>query len=349
MTDVKIIQGDCRTALRQLDPTSVQCCVTSPPYWGLRDYGHPDQIGQENSPEEYVETMRTVFAEVGRVLKDDGTLWLNLGDTYSNSGSGPRTGGTLDQWKDGGGRYQEKLNHGRIVARNSGLPEKNLVGIPWRVAFALQAAGWFLRSDIIWAKPNCMPESVTDRPTRNHEYIFLLTKQPRYYYNAEAIKEPYSPNSIARNERGVGENHKNVNGAPGQSPHSFNQPRLHSKYTGQATKDYEAGGAQDPSETKRRVEESILNGTGANKRTVWHVGSTPFKGAHFATFPPDLIKPCILAGSRAGDTILDPFGGSGTTGLVATELGRSAVLVELNPEYAALCGHRTNVTPGLAL
>lgn len=345
---VTILNGDCRTVLGKLADQSVQCCVTSPPYWGLRDYGHDDQIGQESTPDAFVANMLDVFMQVHRVLRDDGTLWLNLGDSYSNSGFGPRSGGTLNQWKNGGRREPGEVPDG-IRGKVSGLPDKNLIGIPWRVAFALQEAGWYLRSDIIWAKPNGMPESVTDRPTRNHEYIFLLTKSPRYYYDHEAIKEPYSENTMPRMERGVSDTHKNVNGAPGQRNHTMNSPRLHSKYTGQATKDYAAGGAQDPSETKRRVEESILNGKGANKRTVWTVTTAPFPGSHFATFPPDLIKPCILAGTKAGDVVLDPFGGSGTTGMVATELGRKAILIELNPEYAKLCEDRCFVTPGLPL
>jgi len=333
---VNIINGDCRTVLKELASESIQCVVTSPPYWGLRDYGHADQIGQEETPDAYVQTMRQVFAEVWRVLRDDGTCWLNLGDSYN---------GYMETKRQQARKYVEP----GFGLRDKGLKPKDLVGIPWRVALALQSDGWYLRSDIIWAKPNCMPESVTDRPTRSHEYIFLLTKCDRYYYDHEAIKEPYSENTMPRMQRGVSDNHKNLNGAPGQTPHTLSQPRLHSKYTGQATKDYEKSGAQNPSDTKRRVEESILNGSGANKRTVWHVTTPSYPGAHFATFPPDLIKPCILAGTKPGDVVLDPFGGSGTTGMVALELGRRAVLVELNPEYTKLCDERCTTTRGLPL
>jgi DNA modification methylase len=343
VNNLTIIQGDCREMLKTLPEASVQCCVTSPPYFGLRDYGCAGQIGLETSPAEYVVAMVEVFREVWRVLRDDGTLWLNLGDSYANDG----------KWGGHTGGKHVKALHCSPIGRNkryTGLKPKDLIGIPWMVAFALRDAGWYLRSDIVWSKLNPMPESVTDRPTKSHEYIFLLTKAQRYFYDAAAIQEPYSKNTLPRMERGVGENHKHTNGAPGQSPHTLSQPRLHSKYCGQATKDYALAGAQNPSDTKRRIEESILNGAGgANKRSVWTVANAPFSGSHFATFPPDLIKPCILAGTKPGDAVLDPFGGSGTTGMVALELARKAILIELNPEYAAMADQRCNVTPGLAI
>lgn len=318
---VNILEGNCLDILPTLKPASVQCCVTSPPYWGLRDYGTAtwdggaagcehkqsndtlerqfsaastlvgtttrqkesakaryrcqcgarridSQLGLEPTPQEYIANMVRVFREVWRVLKDDGTLWVNCGDSFSN---------------------------------------KQLQGIPWRMAFALQADGWYLRSDIIWAKPNPMPESVTDRPTKAHEYIFLLTKQERYFYDADAI-----------NEKGNG----------------FNGSSFTSGWD-RATRGFSIGTAPRH-ETEFR-----------NKRTVWTVATQPYSEAHFATFPEDLIKPCIMAGSRIGDTVLDPFAGSGTVGKVCTGLGRKSVLIELNPKYIEMIKIRTNVTIGM--
>lgn len=342
---VIIKNGDCRTVLKELAPESVQCVVTSPPYWGLRNYGHADQIGQEETPEAYVDTMRQVFGEVWRVLRDDGTLWLNLGDSYSGSGKGGNPGHSP--------HIKQRTNSGSLSVRGvkrNGRKPKDLIGIPWLVAFALQSDGWYLRSDIIWHKPNPMPESVSDRPTRSHEYIFLLTKSERYQYDAAAIREPASPDLIKQVEEG---------------------------YNGHAIKDYLAANVQDASATKSRIingarkridkqrghsrrhagfndkwdaltpaEQALL---GSNKRDVWSVAPANYREAHFATFPPDLVKPCILAGTKPGDVVLDPFGGSGTTGMVALELGRRAVLVELNPDYAKLCDERCATTPGLPL
>src|SRR5690554_1460050 len=239
----QIIQGDVIEALRSLPEGFIHTCVTSPPYWGLRDYGVPGQIGLEPTPEEYVEKMVEVFREVRRVLRDDGTLWLNLGDSYANSNT------------DGNRRMSLKST--------KGLKPKNLVGIPWRVAFALQADGWYLRSDIIWHKPNAMPESVKDRPTKAHEYIFLLSKSPRYYYDADAIREDAIYQEKRNGRVGAYQNRAIFHKGDGTTP------------TGAATRDL----------SKR------------NKRTVWTVSTKPFKGAHFAVFPPDLIEPCILAGS----------------------------------------------------
>jgi DNA modification methylase len=254
-----------------MEAGSINCCVTSPPYFGLRDYGNDEQIGLEETPEAFVETMVNVFREVKRVLADDGTLWLNLGDSYGK--------------------------------------EKQLIGIPWRVALALQADGWYLRQDIIWSKPNPMPESVTDRCTKAHEYIFLLSKKPKYFYDAEAMKEdavkiydPIKNGSVGSNKLKDG-----------------NQQSGTGTGKGEGTR---------------------------NKRSVWEVATKPYSGAHFATFPPDLIKPCIMAGCPTGGTVLDPFGGSGTTGMVALELGRSAELIELNPDYVDIINERTHVTPG---
>lgn len=318
--------------MRAMADKSVNCCVTSPPYFGLRDYGHAGQIGLEATPDEYVAKMVEVFREVRRVLRDDGTLWLNLGDSYSGAGysNHKNTGGA--QREDGG-----KQRH----MTGTGLKAKDLVGIPWRVAFALQADGWYLRQDIIWHKPNPMPESVRDRCTKAHEYIFMLTKSAKYYYDADAIKTPPSDALLKQVAEG---------------------------YSGESTKDYAEGGAQDASVTKTRIIENARKkidkqrghgrrhdgfnarwdsmtkaeqqSLGANKRDVWTVATKPFKGAHFATFPPDLIEPCILAGCPAGGTVLDPFGGSGTTAMVAQRRGRNSIMCELNPEYAKLAEDR---------
>jgi len=302
-----VLRGDCRTILPTLADESVQCVVTSPPYWGLRDYGHPGQIGQEETPREFVQALVEVFREVRRVLKKDGTCWLNIGDTYNayNANRGASTG-ISDGTK---GRDHPTHKQGLMTAA---VKNKCLLMIPARVAIALEADGWYLRQDIIWHKPNPMPESVTDRCTKSHEYIFLLTKSDRYYYDADAIKESSTYADCGRPSKVKGDFNAKGEPLPGQLPF-------------------------------RAITEQ------RNKRSVWSVPVTPFKGAHFATYPPDLIKPCILAGSRPGDMVLDPFGGSGTTGQVALELGRRATLIELNPEYANIIDHRTNVTPGLAL
>lgn len=305
---VRILTGDCRATMATLPAASVQTCVTSPPYFGLRDYGHAGQIGMEPTPDAYVAELVAVFREVRRVLRDDGTVWLNLGDSYVGARGG-------DQGADGQ-MAQRSVAAARCRVRGEtrvvvGLANKNLIGIPWRVAFALQADGWYLRSDIIWAKPNPMPESVTDRPTKAHEYLFLLTKSPTYYYDAKAIAEESSPAQAAHNAR-YAKPYDNAARIAGGQPGNVNHVGIHSR----------------PGDGTR------------NKRSVWTVSTTPFPGAHFATFPPALIEPCILAGSKRGDTVLDPFGGAGTTGLVADRLGRDAIICELNPDYAAMAERR---------
>jgi len=294
----KILVGDAREKLAELPAGAVQCCVTSPPYWGLRDYGTPGQIGLEATPDLYVAAVVEVFAAVWRVLAYDGTLWLNLGDSYA-----VRWGSKQSEGRAGMGNGSRT----RGGAVPFGVKEKDLVGIPWRVAFTLQASGWYLRSDIIWHKPNPMPESVTDRPTKAHEYLFLLTKSARYYYDSDAIREPFTY------------------GDP--RPFGNRCPEVHnlSKLTGN----------MDPSRTL-----STLNEAGRNKRSVWTVPSQPYAEAHFATYPPALIEPCILAGSKPGDLILDPFNGSGTTGEVAIRHGRNYIGVELNPAYVELARKR---------
>jgi len=298
--------GDCRDIMRRwiAEGVKVQMCVTSPPYWGLRDYGVPGQLGLESTPQEYVENMIEVFRLVRNLLADDGTLWLNLGDCYNayNGGAGPSS--SLSRGAQTTERPELESGYG---LRHKGLKPKDLVGIPWRVAFALQADGWYLRQDIIWAKPNPMPESVRDRCTKSHEYLFLLAKNERYYYDAEAIAEPAAwagyINSFGNKDAGA----RNVNALSGNMVPGV-------RYTQDDTR---------------------------NKRSVWTVTTKPFSGAHFATFPPDLIEPCILAGSKPGDVVLDPFLGSGTTGEVAQALGRKWIGCELNPEYASLQDDRT--------
>ena len=296
---LRVLVGDCREQMRTLADGSVQTCITSPPYFGLRDYGMDGQLGLEPTPSEFVAAMVEVFREVRRVLADDGTLWLNLGDSYASKPTGS-LGGKIAL---GGGQSNQAAALSRPDKSGFGLAEKQLIGIPWRVAFALQEDGWYLRQDIIWHKPNPMPESVRDRCTKAHEYIFMLSKTPRYYFDADAVKEPVADSTAAR----------------------LAQPTLHTQ----------VGSSRVPGKTNGNMK-AVGNGETRNKRSVWTVTTKPFKGAHFATYPPELIEPCVLAGSRLGDTVLDPFGGSGTTGAVAVKNGRKAVLCELNPEYAAL-------------
>lgn len=313
MTNLEILIGDCREQMRTLADGSVQTCVTSPPYFGLRDYGMEGQLGLEPSPADFVAAMVEVFREVRRVLADDGTLWLNLGDSYASGGgtSQPHRNNSGGFGGSNGQRTQGYAQAGGGFNRPNtlvgGLKSKDLIGIPWRVALALQEDGWYLRQDIIWHKPNPMPESVRDRCTKAHEYIFLLSKSPKYFFDSEAIKEPVAESTTAR----------------------LAQPTLHTQ----------VGSARVPGKTNGNMK-AVGNGETRNKRSIWTVTTKPFKGAHFATFPPELIEPCVLAGSRAGDTVLDPFGGSGTTAGVAVKHGRKAVLCELNPEYAALVPNR---------
>lgn len=309
----RVLVGDVRDRLTGVEAGSVQTCVTSPPYWGLRDYGNDGQIGLEGSPEEFVEALCLVFDEVWRVLADDGTLWLNLGDSYA--GTGKSGGGKQGERWDLYGADFDGPKGGKWSPPPPGLKTKDLVGIPWRVAFALQARGWLLRSEIIWHKPNPMPESVTDRPTKSHEHIFLLAKSAKYFYDHEAIKEPANPEYAARYAYGFG-------GAK-------NQELSDSGY-----------GATKP------IGEREYDGK-RNKRDVWTVPTKPYSGAHFAVYPTALIEPCILAGSREGDTVLDPFSGSGTTGVVALRNGRNYLGCELNPEYAELSRKRISDDCGM--
>jgi len=343
--------GDCRDVLPTLPAESVQCVVTSPPYWGLRDYGTATwdggdegcdhepakraigntpsaksgyamecpcgarridrQLGLEPTPEEYVANLVAVFREVRRVLRSDGTVWLNLGDSYAAGGSGP-TGEASTLRGNGhvGGGPKVKSRASVTRSPGPGLKPKDLVGIPWRVAFALQADGWYLRSDIIWSKPNPMPESVTDRPTKAHEYVFLLSKEPRYYFDQEAVREP----AEMREWREGRENA--ITAYPG-SPNRYS--------------DGPSGYPTNPS--------------GRNIRSVWNIATQPYPGAHFAVFPEALVEPCIKAGCPEGGMVLDPFGGSGTVGKVANRLSRRAVLIELNPAYIEQVNRRNADMP----
>jgi DNA modification methylase len=320
-----IYVGDCLETLSMIPSGSVNTCITSPPYFGLRDYGHDGQIGLEQTPDEFVAKLVEVFREVRRVLRDDGTLWLNLGDTYAaNRGGTTPPAQTVAGGVGGKGGQKERrgqadgYNPTRDCTRY-GLKHKDLIGIPWRVAFALQADGWYLRQDIIWHKPNPMPESVKDRCTKAHEYIFLLTKSERYYFDAEAIKEEAKtpPGESWEERKKAGATRGNV--AFGENVGAGTQRGVHGK----------------------GVSHNLGSSDGKkNKRSVWTVATKPFKGAHFATFPPDLIEPCALAGCPAGGVVLDPFGGAGTTGLVAQRNGRRAILCELNPEYAEMARQR---------
>lgn len=313
----RIIHGDCLEVLKTLDGNSIDCCVTSPPYWGLRDYGVEGQLGLENTPEEYIEKLVSVFREVKRVLKREGTLWLNLGDSYSGSMKGIGSDGTAYAGKKQvTNRGSVGIYHEKPPSTNAiGLKPKNLIGIPWHVAFALQADGWYLRSDIIWHKPNPMPESVRDRPTKAHEYIFLMSKSSRYYYDQDAIREPHSRDW---------DNGKN-GGSLVNVPRRQDNPLIRGS-------GFNHGGQQPPRQ----------NPLGRNKRSVWTVSTKPFREAHFATFPPDLIKPCILAGCPSGGLVLDPFFGAGTTGLVAMKAGRHFIGIELNEEYIEIAKKRLN-------
>ena len=299
-----ILFGDCRDTIPTITERP-RMCVTSPPYYGLRDYGGEDkQIGQEQSPEEYIENMVDVFRKVRDVLADDGTLWLNIGDSYYNYR--PGKGQALNKQSVSNTKQDLPDECPRRGNKLEGLKEKDLIGIPWMLAFALRADGWYLRQDIIWHKPNPMPESVKDRCTKSHEYIFLLSKSKQYYYNNDAIKEPAK--DWGTRDRTKGKYH---NKGTGLQPHSGLSKSYPKK----------------------------------NKRSVWTVTNKPYKGAHFACYPPDLIEPCILAGSEKGDIILDPFMGSGTTAMVAKKNSRAYIGCELHEEYASLQTDRIRTIP----
>ncbi|MCA7959467.1 site-specific DNA-methyltransferase [Burkholderia multivorans] len=334
-------RGDCRDLMRAMasDGVRVQTIVTSPPYWGLRSYlpdGHPDkhrEIGQEPTLREFIDTLVGVFDLARELLADDGTLWLNMGDSYAGSRSGPETASTLN----GTRRNQTEASRAMTASRRrddapvprsdvrvAGLKPKDLVGQPWRLAFALQEAGWYLRQDIIWHKPNPMPESVRDRCTKAHEYLFLLSKSERYYFDADAIREPLAEKTFTT----FGTKHRAQGNDSIGAVKSDNWGRTVKERKPKLTADGEIAGA--------------------NKRSVWTIATKPYEGAHFATFPEALVEPCVLAGSRPGDVVFDPFFGSGTTGQVAQRLGRRFLGCELNPDYEPLQRDRLR-QPGLAL
>lgn len=365
---VRIIIGDCRQALRLLPSESVHCCVSSPPYFGLRDYGVSGQIGLEPTPEAFVAEMVAVFREVRRVLRDDRTLWLNLGDSYAGSGRGGNPteetsglqGGQASQRASmvvrsrpigsqlPAGFHEQARQAGNIgrawVPPPSGLKQKDLIGIPWMVAFALRADGWYLRQDIIWSKPNPMPESVTDRCTKAHEYLFLLSKGQRYFYDRDAIAEPFADASVERLRQDVASQNGSER-VPGKTNGSMKAVGLNANRA--SYKPGSASSMNDGDHVTKSDSGLPLREAGRNKRSVWEVTTQPFKEAHFATFPTALIDPCILAGCPEGGAVLDPCGGAGTTGLVADRKRRNAVLIELNPEYAAIAHRRIEGEAGM--
>ena len=326
--------GDCRETMRRwaAEGIKAQTCVTSPPYYGLRDYGRDGQIGLEETPQMYVDAMVEVFRCVWDVLEDDGTLWLNIGDTYYNY-----RGRTDAFCKQTVSKTMQDLPSHSPTRNNKleGLKGKDLIGIPWMLAFALRADGWYLRQDIIWHKPNPMPESVKDRCTKAHEYIFLLSKSDKYHFDSAAIEEPIQDVTALRMLRGVSDTHKNVNGAPGQTKHSMNQPRPNVR------KEFDSsmggGGTSFVGHSGyKKADGTLMIKPTRNKRSVWTVNTKPFKGAHFAVFPEELIEPCILAGAPADSIVLDPFMGSGTTAAMALRLGRQYLGCELNEDYKPL-------------
>jgi DNA modification methylase len=339
---VRILIGDVRDRLRELPDASVHCIVTSPPYFWLRDYGVEGQIGLEATPAEFVETIVEVFREARRVLRDDGTLWLNLGDSYAGSwGAQGRNGQMADRSVISARQIDAHPQRARQAGtiREAGLKAKDLIGIPWRVAFALQADGWWLRQDIIWAKPNPMPESVRDRCTKAHEYLFLLSKGERYQYDADAIKEAAVASDLGERDGGA---QRLPNGSGANGGRNFRQ-HLPGNKSHRGITAYESGDAKHRTKAglvaySTKVNADPDQALTRNKRSVWTVATQPFGEAHFATFPPALVEPCVLAGCPIGGTVLDPF--AGTTGLVADRLGRNAILIELNPEYAAIAERR---------
>ncbi|MBX2925942.1 MAG: site-specific DNA-methyltransferase [Chitinophagaceae bacterium] len=383
---------DCIRGMKMLPDASVQCCITSPPYWGLRDYAAKEQFGLEPTPEEYVSRMVDVFAEVRRLLKEDGTLWLNLGDAYWGSGKAGKNPSYQKNHKEFGKPSAHTSRFGRpTTGSHPALKPKDLIGLPWRVAFALQGfaivpmysftqwadilkearekgdwelvlftegilrkydlleglkkSGWYLRQDIIWHKPNPLPESVTDRCTKAHEYIFLLSKTTKYYFDQSAIKTELKLSSAERLERGISEQNKYVNGVPGQSPQNLGKPRENTNKK-RIIKAIEGSGIVGHKGNYNRKGE-LIGGGFANKRSVWTVATRPFRGAHFATYPEDLIVDCIKAGSKENDLILDPFMGAGTTALVASLLNRKFVGFELNPDYIKIANKRLQDRLGL--
>ena len=333
---VRILIGDARERLRELPAASVQCAVTSPPYWRQRDYGVAGQIGLELTPEEYVERLREIFAEVRRVVRDDGTLWLNIGDKWA---ADTKWGGST------GGKHVAAL-HGQVNGMrgrvSTGLKDKDLVGVPWMLAFALRADGWFLRQCNIWAKPNCMPESVTDRSTISHEYVFHLSKSGDYFYDIDAARTPFTPSSETRLAQNVDAQESSARGNGGRKTNGPMKAVQHSDKQRGHTRRH-----QGFNERWDAMERTAQVGSGANLRSVWWIAPSTDPESHFAMMPAALAEICIVSASRPGDTILDPFGGAGTTGLVADRLKRNAILIELNPAYAAMAERRIAKDAGM--
>jgi DNA modification methylase len=323
----QIRQYNVRETPWAMEDNSVDCCITSPPYWGLRDYGNPQQLGLESTPEEYVANMVNVFEQVRRVLKPQGTLWLNLGDSYFGGGSSTTNGNDFVNWAHKSTMQGTHPGGSKRPIKSKvhlTLKPKDLVGIPWMVAFALRSAGWYLRQDIIWNKPNPMPESVTDRCTKAHEYIFMLTKSAKYYYDHDAIKTPAIPHSL--------------------NPTHFSDGSKKEVMIRQRGHGRQHNGFNDRWDNMTTEQQMSL---GANKRSVWTVPTKPFKEAHFATFPPELIEPCVLAGCPPGSLVFDPFMGAGTTALVAAKLQRNYTGFELNPAYISIAENRLKTELGM--
>lgn len=313
----RVLVGDCRTQLAEIDAESVQTVVTSPPYWGLRDYGADEQLGLEQTPEEFVENMVDVFRSVRRVLRDDGTLWINLGDTYMGGRSGASGSSAVVSSRNHAAAAAALAATGGPTHRTApGLKPKDLAGIPWRVALALQADGWWLRSDIIWHKTNPQPESAGDRPSRAHEYVFLLSKSKRYRYDADAVRTPLKPKTLTAYGT-----HRRSKGTD-----ALGQVRSHNVTE------------RIPERKPRLNKDGEL--AGANLKSVWRIAQSPYPGAHFATFPPKLVEPCVLAGAPPDGVVLDPFAGTGTTLEVALKLGRRAIGIEVQPDYVPLIEER---------
>lgn len=310
-TEVNVIHcGDSIEVLKSLPDDFVNCCITSPPYYALRDYGEEKQIGREATPEEYIDRLVSVFHEIKRILTPDGTLWLNIADTYCGTGS---KGESRDP-KYPNGRNGQSVSLNKKAHR---CKPKDLIGIPWLAALALRSDGWYLRSSIIWQKGNTMPESCKDRPSRCYEYVFLLTKSKKYYYDWQAIAEPIAPTTAARMKGSRGEHNKYANTVPGQNhAQRINAPRRKGAYTDEMISPVR------------------------NKRNVWQINTVPYKGGHFATYPPKLVETCLLAGCPENGIVLDPFFGSGTTGMVAKAQSRRYIGIELNPEYCKLAMQR---------
>lgn len=335
MKEERIICGDSLEVLKTLPDESVDCVITSPPYFGLRDYGVSGQIGLEETPEMYVQSLSKVFNEVKRVLKKEGTFWLNLGDSY-----------WANRASNGQSYDDNEVQRKRAGGKNGSLKPKDIIGIPWRVAFALQADGWYLRQDIIWAKPNPMPESVTDRCTKSHEYIFLLSKSPKYYFDNEAIREPnanpertnYTPGSRSNGENKDHNDNDFAERVKAKTLRPYGVTR--NRALAYDSKENAMRGIPEPI---AESEHELPNpSSGRNKRSVWTVTTKPFKEAHFATFPEALIEPMVLAGCPKGGVVLDPFFGAGTTGVIAKKLGRNYLGIELNPEYIKIAEKRIN-------